>query len=159
MDFTNEEKQCTVVIAIMLTLALFAILFIGNSILATESQAESIVKCDVTHTPAADGRGGFLSKQSDAAHHLAWTVLFPHKLNSNKKYFNPYSKVETHDSKGNRFFTWTYSYLYSEDKSYRPVYRANHEPSKAPKNVILRALDNKNKWNCWAIPDPTQRVD
>lgn len=102
---------------------------------------------------------GFLSKTADSAHYNAWTVLFPHKVNKNKKYYNYVKSVNTVTADGKPFFSWTFKYLWSEDKSFRPVFRANHSTDKAPKNVVIKMLDDKGVLNCYKIPDPEKRYD
>ncbi len=130
-----------------------------------EADNKSLAACaDIQ--PAADGeKSGFLSKASDEIHYNAWTVLFPALCS--KGVCKNYKKVESL-KRGEAFYTWSNKGLYTEDGSNRPTWRACvsqvplagcKDPYHAPKNVVIRALDDKGKWHCWKVEDPAIRND
>lgn len=112
-----------------------------------------------------DGLRGFLSKESDAAHWYAWTVLLP-AIKDSKGHYTNYKQFQAVKA-GKPIYTWgkNMTFLYTEDKSNRPVWRACaaqgrcSKASTAPFNVVLKALDFQNHWQCWKVTNPRVRND
>lgn len=113
----------------------------------------SLKGCDAVLDSSDGDKKGFLSKESDVYHQYAWTILLPSLPNNSN-----YTQFQVLKA-GKSLYRWSSPYLYTEDKSNRPVWRADHSPEKAPMNVVVKAKDTKGKFQCWKINDPTQRVD